>query len=437
MFFFLFSIQIEGQENSVYVPKNIEHYEDYLERINDAIKKRIKGENASRIKKVFDDRDERIVKHIKDSAYVFNAEFNAYIDGLLNEIYSANPTVQHDDHKFFIKNSIVPNATCYGDGMFEIYYGLLETLDSDDEIAFVICHEIAHKILDHPLNNITNWVAKVNSKETKQKVRAIKRQRYGRTRKALSVIDDINTDMINHSKVVEAQADSLGLVLLKNTMYNASKSLTSLKKLELVDEMLLSHKVKIDSVFNFETYSFKSYWLKEEVSLFDTDEVINEYELSSDTLKTHPEVPYRIQKLKNEFKLDTLNFENKGNKLEGLITNIHNQGIQMYIDLKQLDFALYQIEKKHALKLISSDMYAEKMLYVLRQVYNAKKRHELGKYVPQKNGLSKEKELNTIRLFLHNLELKEIKKIGKAFSEKFKNNLKHSNTKEDILFFSN
>jgi hypothetical protein len=75
------------------------------------------------------------------------------------------------------------------------------------------------------------------------------------------------------------------------------------------------------------------------------------------------------------------------------------------------------------------------MAVVLKQIYFAKKTHELGKYVPHENNFLDEKQLNNIRLFLHNLELNEVKKLGLAFCETNKNRLESDDTFKTIYNF--
>lgn len=397
------------------MPENLEPIEDYLSEINNDLLKRIQGKYAGQIKKVFKDRDEKVVEQIKDSVYLFNDDLDQYLNELLNEIYTANPSIDNTNYKFFIRNSIVPNASCYGDGMFDVYLGLLDTMESDDEIAFVLCHEIAHRILDHPLKNVSQAMGRLKSDETKKRVREIKRQKYGRTRAALSIIDELNIDYLRHSRNIEAEADSLGFILFKNTKYNKANAVSALRNLELVDDMLLSHEVKVDSVFNFPEYPFKEFWIEEEISIFATDKQINDYKLISDTLKTHPAIPYRIEKLINEFEIDTLNFTGHGKDLASFSEVLNEQSIQTFIDLKRLDLALYQTQKKYAEAKISISTYSEKILLILEEAYNLRRSHKLGKYIPQDNNFSDEKELNIIRRLWSSLELKEIKAVAQQF----------------------
>lgn len=437
--FLLFANFLYSQDNSnEYIPSDLDAIEVYLKKINHNHISKIKGNYSAKIKKIFKDRDEKVLEAIEDSNYVFNSAINKNLDLILNNIYKSNPEINTSDFRFFIKNSIVPNAACYGDGMYEINLGLFTSLDSDDELAFIICHEIAHQLLEHSLKGVTKRVAVVNSKETKKKVRKIKRNRYGQTRAALSVIDELSLDILDYSKEVEAEADSLGYILFSKTNYNKNQSAVSLKKLEYLDDMILNHDVKIDSVFNFDNYAFKSYWLKETTSLFDTSEKIDEFGITSDTVKTHPEIKYRVDKLHRDFGVEIGNSQGENKYLKEINKVAHFNSIKYTIELKFLDLAIYQLIKKYNKNVISSDYYYSTMTEVLQLIFEAKKNHELGKYVPPKNNFSDEKHLNTIRLFLNNLELNEIKKIGLAFCEsnkvEFKNNQKFE---EAYKFFNN
>lgn len=426
---FSISFSLEAQQYQVnYLPNDLDGLEGYLEHINDNFIDQIEGDYSSKVKKVFKHKDEQVFKMVRDSAYSFIPAIDEKINAITQEIYRANPRIDAINYKFFIKNSIVPNAACYGDGMFEINLGLLTSLAYDDELAFILCHEIAHKLLHHSMNKVKARVATLNSRKTRKKIRKLKRTRYGQSRAALLMMSDLSMDFLNHSQEAEMQADSLGFVLLANTKYNISRSISSLRKLQKEDDdMFFSYVVKLDSVFNQETYPFKEYWLEEERSLFDVSEKINDFSLNSNILKTHPETEERIQKIKSDFKLKALDSLSGDTTYIKSLKEIANfQSIQYTIDLNFLDLAMYQLIEKYDRKKISEQYYYTKMASVLKILYEARKNHHLGKYVPYKNDLSEEENLNSIRLFLHNLDLSEIKKIGWAFCETHQEKLSHN-----------
>ncbi len=435
--FLCYSSLLVAQNNvNDYLPKNLDSIKGYLEHINRNHIDKIQGKFSSEIKKAYKDRDENIINRINDSVYFFNSEIKENLHNILEVIYNANPEIETKDFNFFIKNSSIPNATCYGNGLFDIHMGLFTALDSDDELASVICHEIAHYVLNHSIKSVTKRVSLINSKATKKKIKAVEKQKYGRTRAGLLLVDALSINMLERSKRVEAEADSLGYVLFSKTNYKPSHAISSLNKLKDVDDMTFHHDVKLDSTFNFKNYEFKSYWLKENTSIFDTEEAINEFKLVSDTIKTHPEIPYRVEKLIKEFGISSKTEVGDKNNITKIKTIVNPQSIIYTIDFKRFDIAIYQLIEKFDNKLIDENFYYISMAKILRKIYEAKKNHELGKYVPPKNKFSDEKHLNTIRLFLNNLELFEVKKLGLAFCEAVPSKISNDKAfKKHLQFF--
>ena len=411
-----FSFHGQHVADNNYIPENLPSIEHYLSQISAKQQNRATGKYASKIKKVFTEHEKKMKTAITDSVYFFNEDLNKNLEVILNEIYSSNPVINHGDYYFFIKNSIVPNAGCYGDGSFEINLGLFTTYNSDDELAYVICHEIAHKILDHSYKKLNDVMSTFNSKETKEEIRKVEKTKYGRTRAGLTLLDGLNSDFLQHSKEAEVEADSLGYIFFQNTGYQPKSAVSALEKLKITDGSYFDFPIKLDSIFDFKSYPFKAYWLEEEVPLFEVSEEIDDFSFASAKEKTHPEIDFRIDKIQEGFSIDD------SGKVSNLSINEINkitsiQSITYAIDLNLLDLAFYQLVRKFEQGTIGESYYYETMAKVLRRTYTAKKNHELGKYVPRKNNLSDEKELNKIRLFLHNLELGEIRRISLAFCE--------------------
>lgn len=422
---------------NVYKPSDYEAFKQRITNTNAIFLDKIDGKFSSKIKKVFKKRDEKIIEAIEDSMYFFNDTLRNSLNDILKNIYRSNPQISSDNYFFFIRNSAVPNAACYGDGNYELNLGLFSACKTDDELAFVICHEIAHLLLNHSIKNVTKRVVELNSDDTKKKIREIKRKKYGRTKAGLSLVDDLYIDLLDHSRAAEVEADSLGYILFNKTKYNKEASVSSLTRLKKVDDMIFSHNVKLDSVFSFETYPFKQFWLEQELSLFDREEKINDYQLVSDTITTHPEIKHRIEKLKSNF--NVISSAATSNFSLGPISKMAvHQSIQYTIDLKLLDLSLYQLIEKFHNKSVDEDYYVITMATVLKRIYEEKKNHKLGKYIPGANNLSDEKVLNQIRLFLHNLELNEIKTLGLKFCESYYTKYNQNKDFESMFnFFKN
>lgn len=435
-FFISFFALAQNSSDNVYIPENFNSIKKYLSIINEKQLEKVEGPYASKIKKIYKDRDVKMTEAIEDSVYFFNPILKENLDAILQSVYIASDAyIEHNDFYFFVKNSTLPNAGCYGDGSYEISLGLFNLYDTDDELAFVICHEIAHDILDHSFRKINNIVSELNSKETKQKIKTIERNKYGQTRASLALINELNTDFLSHSKEVESQADSLGFVLFQKTRYNPVKALTALRKLKTEEDRFFNFPIHLDSVFNFKTYPFKSFWLEEEMTIFNTEEKIDDFKMSSEDEETHPEIDFRIKQLEEQFTIvDNQHSEN--NYLKSISEISISQSIVSSIDSNSYDLAMYQLIRKYNLGFITEEFYVSAMATVLTKVYKAKINHELGSYVPRKNGFSSESELNKIRLFLHNLELGEVRNIGIAFCQKYLGeNYQNQTINQSLTFF--
>lgn len=52
------------------------------------------------------------------------------------------------------------NASCYPNGTIVLNTGLLSTLHTEDELVAILAHEIAHFVLDHPIQNVNTAIAR-------------------------------------------------------------------------------------------------------------------------------------------------------------------------------------------------------------------------------------------------------------------------------------
>ncbi len=118
----------------------------------------------------------------------------------------------------YIEESPIVNASMYPDGRMQINLGLLQLLDNEAELAYVICHELAHFILRHALR----------SQLDRDSIRSSPRITFNK-RRALS------RAFGEYSQGHEKEADALGVVILGDTDYSLNAALTSLDKLPMPD----------------------------------------------------------------------------------------------------------------------------------------------------------------------------------------------------------
>ena len=398
-----------------YLPKNKDSVVRYINTVHE--KKVVKfGDSYKKvITENIKEREKQFIERVKDSSFIFNKKITSYLNSILKEIYRANPQLDNKDFYFFVEKSQIPNAACYGNGIFTVNLGLFNFINSDDELAFIICHEMAHYYLEHNDKSLLKYFETINSKEVKKKVRAVKNTQYGKRKAYSELMDELSFNFLKRSQGVEIQADSLGLLLFKTTKYNINASISSLKNLEKADGLIFNQESKLKEHLNFENYPFKDVWLAKEETLFDLSQKSDDYIKDSDSISTHPAIPLRIKKInllinqtENKTSVDSINLE-EIKKIAALIS------INNFLDSNQLDLALYQCLLLYNQKLIDQKDYTSTMSQLLKKTYELKNNHSFGKYVSPIYPFSDELYLNEIKLFLHNIELKNVKKIGLNF----------------------
>ena len=437
-FFFVTIFQCQAQLIKVdYSSKNNDSIINYLSAISDKKIKKLTTNKSNEIKKIILERKKEFIKNITDSNFVFNNDISKYLTSILKEIYQSNSNITNQDFYFFIDKSPIPNAACYGNGVFTVNLGLFNFVNSDDELAFIMCHEIAHFILEHGDKNLMKYIETKNSKETKNKINELKKQEYGKRKSYSEFMEKINYNFLKRSRADEIEADSLGYLLFSKTKFNKSSSIKALKNLQLSDEIVFNDNSKIKEHFNFENYPFNENWIVKEDVLFNIKSSSNDYLSNKDSLKTHPDMPVRIDilnKLINEKK----EVKESNDKLKEIKSLISLLSISNFIDDKKIDFALYKTLTLYNKKEINEDSYNLLVSSLLIKLYELKFNHNFGKYVSPISPFSEEENLNEVKLFLQNLELKNIKKIGYHFclkhNEDMKNNIDFEKTSQ---YFNN
>lgn len=435
-FFFLscFGLAQSQTKGFSYSPNNKDSLEIYISKITNNRIKAFDVSQQKKAKEVLLERKESFLKSINDSSFIFDQKIDKYLQNILSEIYQSNPKIDHADFYFLINKSLIPNAACYGNGLFTINLGLFNLAGSDDEIAAVICHEISHYVLKHNDKSLQNYLKTFNSKEIKQKIDAVTSIKYGRRMAVSALLKDLKFNFMEHSRKDEIQADSLGFALLSKTKYNKQATIDILKKLDSSDGMIFSSPTNLQKAFSFTEYPFKEAWILPDDKLFDSTASVNDLALDKDSLKTHPDIPLRIEKIIKDNKLNSTAPTTE--QLFLLKKKIAENSIEIYLDASKLDIALYQLLSLHEKGEIDDASFNDAVISLLRKVYLFKQTHVFGKYVGPVNPFSEEKYLNEIKLFLNNIELKNIRKIGYYYCQKNESAFKDNSLfQEHFTFF--
>jgi Zn-dependent protease with chaperone function len=419
-----------------YKPERPDSLETYIAAVNTNKIKAFEPKLQKKVKELLLERKTAMIEDVNDSVFIFDKTINSSLKKILSEIYRSNPQIDHKDFYFLINKSMLPNAACYGNGIFSINLGLFTLIESDDELASVIAHEIAHALLKHTDKSIAQYLGTMNDRQVRQKFNRAVKQKYGRRAAVKALIKDLSFNFMHRNRKAETEADSLGYQLFEKTKYNKKAFVNVLKKLDFSDEMFFNENTNLRKHFTFDQYPFKEAWLADEGTLFD-ETVETEAEIAEkDSLKTHPDIPWRISHIEKLYSIKTTpGFSEAADVLQ---QKAATNSVAIFFDDLRLDFALYEILAQYEKGDMDDKTYSSQLAKLLKQTYTLKERHLFGKYVSPVNRLSEEKNINEIRLFLNNLELKNIRKIGYYFCLKNESSAKDDATFADAFaFFKN
>lgn len=145
----------------------------------------------------------RIDALLQSGKVLFNDPIGLYINDVVDEILKDDPELRKQLHFYAVKSPF-PNAFTTNDGIILVNVGLMNRLDTEAQLAFILCHEIAHFKAKHI---IKGYALSVRLKGGK------------RGDAHLSDIDKLILKN-NYSQENERMADSIGFELFRETSYS-------------------------------------------------------------------------------------------------------------------------------------------------------------------------------------------------------------------------
>ena len=388
-----------------YYPKNEIKFlkklvDDKIDAKIDILSKNYKKEK----KEILKSRHEYLELKINDSTFIKQDKLQGIVTNVLKNIGDKNPDLNINNKTILLNSDYYPNAGSFGFNLFQINIGLFALLESEDELAFIICHELAHEVLNHFEKGVERSANLFNL--NKNIIKSKKKLAQSNRTEKMKILKNMIFQNQHLSKKHEIEADSLGMVFFKNTIYKRSAAVSALQKLELTNNQFFDTKINWEKEFGI---SYGS--LLNTTTLFNNRIIDKDFIIDSDSVKSHPDIPIRIAKITSE----KINLSKKNFKYD----EIQLLAIHTYLDYAKkhhiIPIALYinlQLKKQYPEK----DIYNQNLINLMDATYKLKKSHRLGKHVQMTDYYSKDKNLNEIFNFLHELELYQIKKIKSHLS---------------------
>jgi Zn-dependent protease with chaperone function len=211
-----------------------------------------------------------------------------------------------------------PNAISIGDGTFLVYVGLMAGLENEDQMAFVLCHEMAHFLLKHSTQSLENEVRQVNDPAFIAKVKALQKEEFNRAAKVEAFINKLLLKNRYHSRDHELAADSLAYQLYLSTGYSPQQAQRMMEVFEDIDHPLGKVPLELKSHFGCDAYPFQSDWASTSSagSVWGAAREASKADNQKwrDSVSTHPEWADRLKALNKLMGTSTATVPNKAGK---------------------------------------------------------------------------------------------------------------------------
>ncbi len=400
---------------------------------NDALQKRkslvssLKKENLKDYKEAYDNMFEMVEDLLISSRTVTEQKANDYIKSVAAKIINATPELKGLDVRIVFSRDFAPNAFSIGDGTIAFNAGLFVYLNNEAEMAFVLCHELAHYYLDHNKKRLDKYVAAKNSDSLKKEIKRIAKEEYKVNEKFEKLLKTYAFDIRRHSRGNEEEADRVGLGFLKNTDYNGNGFISTMQLLDKIDDTTLFHPLSLQNMLSFPGYSFKDKWIKNESAIFGAmgnDDASGLSKKEKDSLKTHPDCSKRIALLSDSAtKIPGKNFQVGEAIFKQLQQDFVPEIVEEVYKSGNISFNLYL-----SLQMLQDGRHVPLAVYSiardLNELYKNQKEHKLGLSVDTENKHFTE-GYNLLLRMLYRIRLNEIAELNAAFCSYYKEQMKN------------
>jgi hypothetical protein len=244
-------------------------------------------------KEIWDGRTSFLTSAIDDNSFIHENEIYNYVDAIISDLTRHNKNLVETKPILLIDRSSAANAYAIGGNVVAVNLGLLTFVQTKEELALVIAHELSHNILKHAENSMKERAEWFTSDEYKRSVNAVLDSKFERVTRLKKVFEGYTFDHSKHQRYHESDADSLAIVLLKNANISFNPAVyLRLDSCDMQYHQPLQKPVKSAfASFNMTTedwwYQKKSKGLSTRNYDFKNDSKIE------DSLKTHPDCTER------------------------------------------------------------------------------------------------------------------------------------------------
>lgn len=400
----------------------IKQWQSRLEQRNFEEVQGFTGEFAEQKKWLYGEKLKSAMEHFDKPELITDPAVNNYISAVMLRLLPAVKVFKAEDISVYLSRSGIPNAFTPGYNTVFINAGLFTRIRNEAQLAFVLCHEMAHLFLNHSGEAADQYLSSIQSKEFKAKVAAIKKQQFGQGRAIEELFKKFSFDFRRHNRFKETAADSLAITWLLRTAYSPRQVIDCLSILDAVDTDICNTKEVFEKYLSAVEYPVKpGYFGTERRSVFGIAAYTDDAETLQlkDSLRTHPDckqrivyagrmIPGAVRNGGSKFLIDSVRFCDLQQKLQ-------NEIIEFTLNHEKISRGFfYAIEQ-----LSANDQNPFAAIGISRafiQLYEAQKNHTLGKNTDLPNPQLYTRSYNELLYFIQHATLTDLLHINYYFT---------------------
>jgi hypothetical protein len=248
----------------------------------------------SEANRIYQGRKRHLVKMINRKKLVADILLENYCNDVLKKI-ATSTVIAPISRQVLIHQSPVPNAMCIGRGSYLISIGLLAQLENENQLAFVLAHEMAHDELNHINQNIQTEIEQDLGKQVHESFRRILTG---------SDVDEEDAERLRrllyqigaYSRSDEYEADELAVQMIADAHYDPVEAINILNRLNPGSSLIPRASAEMFFAFDSEDYPIQSHWFNDRLQVFHGTPSSDQY-ISSDSLRSHPRDSLRVLRL--------------------------------------------------------------------------------------------------------------------------------------------
>lgn len=350
---------------------------------------------------------------VKEGLIINDRQIQGFVDKTYTSL-NANNKFKRPAHQILISNDPHVNAISYVQGTIVINIGLLNQVESEDQLAFILAHEQAH----FDLNHVKQWASgnrPSQAKEARKELEAV--LGGGGSKEGYNSLLNWLEEVTSISQEFELQADSLAFIYMSKSKFNLRAAVSVFGILDTPYSPKVDYGFKWLTTLESGRFKLNPDWFKDLPNIYKQYSAHKIASLSK-TLDTHPKIVERINGIRPLLAAIEPNNDllDPSPNVEEVIRRCEFEWVEGARKNRMLDLSLFQSLQLYQTYPKNSYIIIN-IARVLYAIYNAKLEGTLNHLVPILTP-NYSPELKVVNNMLYNMKEGDIAEMGYNFMMK-------------------